>query len=85
MPPLEAKKMLFRQAVRKGRSWKEGKWCGKKLIFIDVKKAHLNGKVLDDIHAFVRMPCGAHLEIEEMDIWVSSSRERRGKRISLKS
>ena len=53
MPPLEAKKMLFRQAVREGRSWRRGKWCGKKLIFIDVKKAHLHGKFLDDIHAFM--------------------------------
>ena len=26
MPPLEAKKMLFRQAVREGRSWRRGKW-----------------------------------------------------------
>ena len=71
MPPLEAKKMLFRQAVREGRSWEEGKWCGKKLIFIDVKKAHLNGKVPDDIHAFVRMPCG---RIWKLKRWIYGSR-----------
>ena len=54
VPPFEPKK----KSVCEGRSWKEGKWCGKKFVFIDVKKAHLNGKVLDDIHALVRMFCG---------------------------
>ena len=36
MPPLEAKRMLFRQArVRRRKKYK--------LLFIDVRKAHLNG------------------------------------------
>ena len=58
MPPLEAKKLLLRQAVRMGRVWKNGKWQAAKLLFIDVKKAHLNGVVSDDIYAYVKLPDG---------------------------
>ena len=45
MPPLEAKKILFRKAIQMGPKWKDGRWMKHKLIFIDVKKAHLNGIV----------------------------------------
>ena len=48
MPPLEAKKILFRRAIVEG----------KKLVFIDVKKAHLNGKVPEDTFAYVELPDG---------------------------
>ena len=41
MPPLEDKRMLFRMAVRRCRE----KACERyKIMLIDVKKAHLNGK-----------------------------------------
>ena len=40
----------------------------KKLIFIDV---HLHGKVPDDVHAFVRIPCG---KIWKLKRWIYGSR-----------
>jgi hypothetical protein len=58
MPPLEAKKMLFRQAIKEKDVWKKGAWRSKKLLFIDVKKAHLNGIVPDEVYAYVELPDG---------------------------
>ena len=58
MPPLEAKKMLFRMAAKDRLVWRGGRWQRRKLLFIDVKKAHLNGKVPDDVFAYVRLPGG---------------------------
>ena len=58
MPPLEAKKLLFRQAAREKAVWRAGKWQRKKLLFIDVKKAHLNGIVGEDIFVYVKLPDG---------------------------
>ena len=58
MPPLEAKKILFRQAAREGRTWRKGRWCGRKLIFVDVRKAHLNGKVPEDVFVYAQLPDG---------------------------
>ena len=43
MPPIEAKKLLFRMSAQVLLVCGEGKWERRKLIFIDVKKAHLNG------------------------------------------
>ena len=52
MPPLEAKSMLFRlMMVNRQPEEKE-----KKLMLIDVRKAHLNGKVPDDEHVYVELP-----------------------------
>ena len=58
MPPLEAKKMMFRMAARERRVWREGRWQRRKLFFVDVKKAHLYGKVPHDTYAYVRLPDG---------------------------
>ena len=42
MPPLEAKKMLFRRAAA-DRGWRQRRGLPEeKLLFIDVRKAHLN-------------------------------------------
>ena len=46
MPPLEAKRILFRAARKKGST--------KKLLFLDVRKAHLNG--VCDVDAYVALP-----------------------------
>ena len=46
MPPLEAKRLLFRAARRKGST--------KKILFLDVRKAHLNG--VCDVDAYVVLP-----------------------------
>ena len=56
MPPLEAKKFLFRQAVRKRKVWRRGRWESLKLRFIDVRKAHLNGVVGDGEYVYVELP-----------------------------
>jgi hypothetical protein len=56
MPPLEAKKLLFRQAARSERVWRKGRWQTRKLLFIDVKKAHLNGIVPEETYAYVTLP-----------------------------
>ena len=58
MPPLSAKKLLFRQAAREGREWRKGQWKGKKILLIDVKKAHLNSKVPEDVDVYVQLPDG---------------------------
>ena len=56
MPPLEMKRMLFRMAMvdeeGRGRSSKDPV----KLMFVDIKKAHLNGKVPDDQYEYVSLP-----------------------------
>ena len=46
MPPLEAKRILFRVSRRKGST--------RKLLFLDVRKAHLDG--VCDVDAYVELP-----------------------------
>ena len=58
MPPLEAKKLLFNMAAKEQCVWMRGRWERRKLSFLEVKKAHLNGKVPDDEFAFVKLPDG---------------------------
>ena len=56
MPPVEAKKALFQQAVNENA---RDRACGKegiKLMLIDVKKAHLNGVVGEDEYAYIELP-----------------------------
>ena len=45
MPPLEAKELLFPMCAKEPLVYREGKWQRLKLLFIDVNKAHLNGKM----------------------------------------
>ena len=47
-PPLEMKRLLFRMARVKGSVGGNDKDGQVKLMYIDVKKAHLNGEVDDD-------------------------------------
>ena len=58
MPPLESKKMLFVLAASQPWELRRGKWERQKLMFVDVKKAHLNGVVGEDEHAYVALPTG---------------------------
>ena len=54
MPPLEAKKMMFRMTAGV-RGWRRRNNKEEiKLMFIDVKKAHLNAKC--DEEAWVELP-----------------------------
>ena len=50
MPPLEAKKLLFKMAAATWKGRSEGKEPDK-IMLIDVKKAHLNGVVGADVWA----------------------------------
>jgi len=53
-PPLEAKKLLFRMAAGV-RGWRRRKGAAEiKLMFIDVRKAHLNAVCEDE--AWVELP-----------------------------
>ena len=56
MPPLEAKKLLLAKAAVQWKAWKSGRakelW---KLMFVDVKKAHLYGECTDPC-AYVELP-----------------------------
>jgi len=58
MPPLEAKKLMFKKAAMGRHEWRNGRWARQKLMFIDVKKAHLNGVVGEDECAYVSVPTG---------------------------
>jgi hypothetical protein len=69
-PPLEAKKMLFRR-VAGIRGWRRKRGMPEeKLMFIDVRKAHLNAKVADDVEEWVELP-------EELWEWGRYARLRR--------
>ena len=56
MPPLEAKKLLFRMAATSRQRRKNGKIERQKMMFIDVKKAHLYGKCGEDDKVYVSAP-----------------------------
>ena len=71
MPPLEAKRMLFLMAVRRNRERLKKKY---KLLFIDVKKAHLNGKVLEDEWAYVVLPAEAGGGVARLRRWLYGMR-----------
>ena len=73
MPPLEAKRLLFRMAVvSKGMDDYDGEQL--KLLFVDVKKAHLNGKLPEEAG-------WGSCQTEEMVVWHEASGERLGKRL----
>ena len=55
MLPFEAKELLFRMCAKEPLVYREGKWQRRKLMYIDVKKAHLNGKMQEGEYAFVRL------------------------------
>ena len=55
MPPLEAKKLLFKMAAATWKGRSEGKEPDK-IMLIDVKKAHLNGVVGTDVWACIELP-----------------------------
>ena len=61
MPPLEAKKMLFIMTVAGGAFEQRGSKDEQKLMFIDVRKAHLNGVVDDKEWVFVELPPEFHV------------------------
>ena len=56
MPPMEAKRVLFRMAVLDGAVGGDAAKGGVMLMFIDIKKAHLNGKLAEEEYAYVQLP-----------------------------
>ena len=57
-PPLEAKRMQFaRAATRRG----DGRW--RRLMFIDVRKAHLNPVCEDDVYMELPEECGESKDV----------------------
>ena len=76
MPPLEAKKTLFALAAPKlkGRTTKRGKKM--KLMFIDVRKAHLNAKVDEAEDIYVELPeeAGAYGKCGKLWRWLYGMR-----------
>ena len=54
MPPLEARKCLFRIAVAMRRKWRgRGKV---KISFLDVRRAHMNPKLKESEKVYVDLP-----------------------------
>jgi hypothetical protein len=59
MPPFEAKKLLFAKAASQKPVWRSGRMRLKKVMLIDVKKAHLNGVLGEGEFAYIELPKGA--------------------------
>lgn len=58
MPPLEAKKMLFRKAALGVLECRDERWQRRQLIFADIKKAQVNGRLKEDDVEFINCPGG---------------------------
>ena len=71
MPPIEAKRMIFRMAVEMNGREPAKKY---KLMFLDVKKAHLNGKLQDDEFAYVYLPGEAGGGVARLRRWLYGMR-----------
>ena len=56
MPPLEAKKLLFQMAVSEKMARRRDGRPGIKVMLIDVKKAHLQGRLKEDEGAYIEIP-----------------------------
>jgi hypothetical protein len=56
MPPLEAKRLMFRMAAVRDAVGGDRRKGSMKLMLLDAKKAHLNGKVKDDEYMYVDFP-----------------------------
>ena len=74
MPPLEAKRLLFRMAMVEGSIGGDERRGRVKLMFIDVKKAHLNGCLKSDEHAFVGLPDEAGGGVAKLRRWLYGMR-----------
>ena len=70
-PPLEAKRMLFRMAALKNQEHASKKY---KLTFLDVKKAHLSGKLKEDERAYVVLPPQARSRVARLQRWLRGMR-----------
>ena len=76
MPPWEAKKLLFRMGATMMNSTSRGGSNDDEyvLIFVDVKKAHLNGKLEEDEWAYVELPEEAGGGVGRLRRWLYGMR-----------
>lgn len=81
MPPLEAKKLLFKMAVSTEPELRGGRWERPQLMFVDIKTAHLTGKVPDGEKAYIELPQGAARPgvCGRLRRWLYGMRRRRAK------
>ena len=75
MPPMEAKRVLFRMAMLDGAVGGDAAKGGVKLMFIDIKKAHLNGKLVEDEYAYVQLPLEAGGGVARLRRWLYGMRQ----------
>lgn len=73
-PPLESKRLLFRMAKVKGSVGGSDKDGQVKLMYIDVKKAHLNGVVEDETFAYILRPAEAGGGVGRLRRWLYGMR-----------
>jgi hypothetical protein len=73
-PPLELKRLLFRMARVKGSVGGSDYEGAVKLMFIDVKKAHLNGEVAEDEFAYVLLTKEAGGGVGRLRRWLYGMR-----------
>ena len=69
MPPLVAKRLLFRMAVAKGATGGDRKNGAVKLMFLDVKRAHLCGVLQDGRFAYAQLPPEAGGGVARLRRW----------------
>ena len=74
MPPWEAKRLMFRMAARSMAQDRDRHV----LIFVDVKKAHLNGRLGEDEWAFVKLPKEAGGKVVRLRRWLHGMRPAAG-------
>ena len=74
MPPLESKRMLFRMLMVDGSVKGREDQGHVKLMFVDVKKAHLNGKLKDDEYAYIQLPEEAGSGVARLKRWLYGMR-----------
>ena len=74
MPPLEAKRMLMRMAMVEGAVGGNEESGAVKVMFIDVKKAHLNGRVKESEFAYVQLPDEAGGGVARLRRWLYGMR-----------
>ena len=74
VPPLEAEKVLFSIAATHEQEFREGRWQPK-LMFTDVQKAHLNGRVGPDEVAFLPLPGSPQGTCSRLKRWLYGMRQ----------
>ena len=75
MPPLEAKRMLFRMAAGMRSIRREQRLPEMKLMFIDVRKAHLNAECHDDVYVDLPVEFGQPGRCGKLRRWLYGMRK----------